>query len=270
MGLTSYTWKKRVEVSIGGEKQNKARLNHTSSSELPGAGKGLPGRGVGPPHGQSLRAQEGDMGEYTRKQACRARAGKLLKGLEKSQPTIQDTNPWQLHAPHHCCPQGTGGTNTTRPRQTKSSWFVGLTLSRPCQWLPKPHFSCQCPIQPTQLFFFFFLASVSLLLPMLEWLVMLLRLEMLSEEFCRLMRSSGVRQRRRRDWERRDQPPATPPVPEHPMGPLSLHPIPPPTQHLLSSWNHPVTMTWGSDTTWALPERCPGHISPCCCPRPSP
>lgn len=93
MGLTSYTWKKRVEVSIGGEKQNKARLNHTSSSELPGAGKGLPGRGVGPPHGQSLRAQEGDMGEYTRKQACRARAGKLLKGLEKSQPTIQDTNP---------------------------------------------------------------------------------------------------------------------------------------------------------------------------------
>lgn len=42
VGLTSYTWKKRVEVSIGGEKQNKARLNHTSSSELPGAGKGCP------------------------------------------------------------------------------------------------------------------------------------------------------------------------------------------------------------------------------------
>lgn len=43
---------------------------------------------------------------------------------------------------------------------------------------------------PTQLFFFFFLASASLLLPMLEWLVMLLRLEMLSEEFCLLIRSS--------------------------------------------------------------------------------
>lgn len=46
---------------------------------------------------------------------------------------------------------------------------------------------------PTQLFFFFFLASASLLLPMLEWLVMLLRLEMLSEEFCLLIRSSGGR-----------------------------------------------------------------------------
>lgn len=120
-----------------------------------------------------------------------------------------------------------GGTNTTRPRQTESSWFVGLTLSTPCQWLPKPHFFCQCPIQPTQLFFFFFLASASLLLPMLEWLVMLLRLEMLSEEFCRLMRSSGIRQRHRRDWERRDQPPATAPTPEHLMVP------PPCTQSLL-------------------------------------
>lgn len=46
VGLTSYTWKKRVEVSIGGEKQNKARLNHTSSSELLSAGKGPPGQGV--------------------------------------------------------------------------------------------------------------------------------------------------------------------------------------------------------------------------------
>lgn len=44
---------------------------------------------------------------------------------------------------------------------------------------------------PTQLFFFFFLASASLPLLMLEWLVMLLRLEMLSEEFCLLIRSSG-------------------------------------------------------------------------------
>lgn len=201
------------------------------------------------------------MGEYTRKQACRARSGKLLKGLEKSQPTIQDTNPWQLHSPHHCCPQRTGGTNTPKPRQTESSWFVGLTLSRPCQWLPKPYFSCQCPIQPTQLFFFFFLASASLLLPMLEWLVMLLRLEMLSEEFCRLMRSSGVHQRSRRDWERRDQLPATVSKPA-PYGPPSLHPISPPTQHLLSSWCHLATTTWDSDTTWALPERCPGHIAP--------
>lgn len=166
------------------------------------------------------------MGEYTRKQACRARAGKLLKGLEKFQPTIQDTNPWQLHSPHHCCPQRTGSTNTPKPRQTGSSWCMGLTLNRPCHWLPKPHFSCQCPIQPTQLFFFFFLASASLLLPMLEWLVMLLRLEMLSEEFCRLMRSSGV-QRRRRDWERRDQLPATVPKPEHPMV------LPPYTQFFL-------------------------------------
>lgn len=44
---------------------------------------------------------------------------------------------------------------------------------------------------PTQLFFFFFFASASLPLLMLEWLVMLLRLEMLSEEFCLLIRSSG-------------------------------------------------------------------------------
>lgn len=83
--------------------------------------------------------------------------------------------------------------------------------------------------QPTQLFFFFFLASASLLLPMLEWLVMLLRLEMLSEEFCRLMRSSGVCQRSRKDWERKDQPPATVPTPQHLMVP------PPYTQSLLLS-----------------------------------
>lgn len=57
------------------------------------------------------------------------------------------------------------------------------------------------PAQPTQLFFFFFLASASLLLLMLEWLVMLLRLEMLSEEFCRLMRSSGATEGRRRVGE---------------------------------------------------------------------
>lgn len=42
----------------------------------------------------------------------------------------------------------------------------------------------------SQLFFFFFFASASLPLPTLEWLVMLLRLEMLSEEFCLLIRSS--------------------------------------------------------------------------------
>ena len=46
---------------------------------------------------------------------------------------------------------------------------------------------------PTQLFFFFFFASASLPLPTLEWLVMLFRLEMLSEEFCLLIRSSGGR-----------------------------------------------------------------------------
>lgn len=39
----------------------------------------------------------------------------------------------------------------------------------------------------TQLFFFFFLASCSLRLPILEWLVVLVRLEMLSEEFWRLI-----------------------------------------------------------------------------------
>lgn len=42
----------------------------------------------------------------------------------------------------------------------------------------------------TQLFFFFFLASCSLRLPMLEWLVVLVRLERLSEEFWRLICSS--------------------------------------------------------------------------------
>lgn len=43
---------------------------------------------------------------------------------------------------------------------------------------------------PTQLFFFFFLASASLPLPTLEWLAMLLRLERLSDEFCLLIRRS--------------------------------------------------------------------------------
>lgn len=88
--------------------------------------------------------------------------------------------------------------------------------AEPGQTLPAaPHTpsSCQRSAQPTQLFFFFFLASASLLLPMLEWLVMLLRLEMLSEEFCRLMRSSGAGERSQgvgRDRERSGQ---TMPVP---------------------------------------------------------
>lgn len=55
---------------------------------------------------------------------------------------------------------------------------------------PPAHTAPPTP-SPTQLFFFFFLASASLPLLMLEWLVMLLRLEMLSEEFCLLIRSSG-------------------------------------------------------------------------------
>lgn len=42
----------------------------------------------------------------------------------------------------------------------------------------------------TQLFFFFFLASCSFRLPALEWLVMLFRLEMLSDEFWRSICSS--------------------------------------------------------------------------------
>lgn len=49
------------------------------------------------------------------------------------------------------------------------------------------------PLFPlTQLFFFFFLAS-SFRLPTLEWLVMLFRLEMLSDEFCLLIRNSERR-----------------------------------------------------------------------------
>ena len=116
VGLTSYTWKKRVEVSIGGEKQNKSRLNHVSRSELPGTGKGLPGRGVRPPALPESVWAEGRCGEKTREQACRTRAGKLSEGLEKSHPTRQDTNPWWLQAPHQCCSQGTEGTNTTMPR----------------------------------------------------------------------------------------------------------------------------------------------------------
>lgn len=106
---------------------------------------------------------------------------------------------------------------------------MGLTLARPRQRLPKPRSSSQCPIQPTQLFFFFFLASASLLLPTLEWLVMLLRLEILSEEFCRLMRNSGVSERSRRDQERRYQQTASAPTPEPPAL-SSLHPLPSPTQ----------------------------------------
>lgn len=43
----------------------------------------------------------------------------------------------------------------------------------------------------TQLFFFFFLSSASLpRLPMLEWLAVLLMLDMLSDECCRLIRRS--------------------------------------------------------------------------------
>lgn len=206
VGLTSYTWKKKVEVSIGGEKQNKARLNHASSSELPGTGKGLPGQAVWPPKLPEPEWAEGRrVGKKQREQTCRTRAGKLSEGLEKSQPTCHDINPWWPHAPQQCCPPGTEGTSTTMPRYAKNRWLMRLTPAGPCQWLPKPHSSCQCPIQHTQLFFFFFLASASLLLPMLEWLVMLLRLEMLSEEFCRLMRSSGTSERSGRDWERRYQ-----------------------------------------------------------------
>lgn len=47
----------------------------------------------------------------------------------------------------------------------------------------------------TQLFFFFFLASWSFRLPMLDILVRLLRLEMLSHEFWRRMRTSGEQER---------------------------------------------------------------------------
>lgn len=116
--------------------------------------------------------------------------------------------PGWLHAPRQRCPQGTEGTKMDR---------AGLAHgAEPGQTLPAaPHTpsSCQRSAQPTQLFFFFFLASASLLLPMLEWLVMLLRLEMLSEEFCRLMRSSGAGERSQgvgRDRERSGQ---TMPVP---------------------------------------------------------
>lgn len=55
---------------------------------------------------------------------------------------------------------------------------------------PRPQHGRTPRVPPTQLFFFFFLASVSLPLPTLEWLAMLLRLEMLSEEFCLLIRRS--------------------------------------------------------------------------------
>lgn len=93
--------------------------------------------------------------------------------------------------------------------------------------LPRPRSSCQRPGQPTQLFFFFFLASASLLLPMLEWLVMLLRLEMLSEEFCRLMRSSGGSEGSGRDRERRYQQTVSALRPE----PHTLLPAPLPFSH---------------------------------------
>lgn len=49
----------------------------------------------------------------------------------------------------------------------------------------------------TQLFFFFFLASCSFMLPILEWLVVLVRLEMLSDEFWRSMVGSGYQE----SWE---------------------------------------------------------------------
>lgn len=100
---------------------------------------------------------------------------------------------------------------------------------------PQATSSRQRPIQPTQLFFFFFLASASLLLPMLEWLVMLLRLEMLSEEFCLLMRSSEASERSRRDREKSYQQTTPAPMPE-PRTLSSLRPFPSPQpKHLLSS-----------------------------------
>lgn len=182
-------------------------------------------------------------GETTREQACRIRAGKLPEGLEKSQPGHQDTNPWWLHAPHQCCAQGTQGTNTTMPRYTENG-LKGLTSARPCQQLPKSHSFSQHPVQPTQLFFFFFLASASLLLPMLEWLVMLLRLEILSEEFCRLMRSSGVSKRSRRDQERRCQQTASASTPKPPAL-SSLHRFPSPAQTPSELSEPPHKVTWG-------------------------
>lgn len=105
--------------------------------------------------------------------------------------------------------------------------------------LPRPCFSCQRPGQPTQLFFFFFLASASLLLPMLEWLVMLLRLEMLSEEFCRLMRSSGgsevTRERPRKEILANCVCPEAGDIHPLPCTPSLL-----PPKHLLSSQSHLV------------------------------
>lgn len=54
-----------------------------------------------------------------------------------------------------------------------------------------------------------------------------------------------------------------------PYGPPSLHPIPPPTQHLLSSWSHFAIMIWGSDIHGCCqrvsrstyhPPAVPGHL----------
>ena len=58
----------------------------------------------------------------------------------------------------------------------------------------------------TQLFFFFFLASCSFRLPMLEWLVMLFRLVMLSDEFSRLISSSAQHNSREQKLYRLSKP----------------------------------------------------------------
>lgn len=100
-GLTSYTWKKRVEVSIRGEKQNKARLNHTSSPA--------------PRQPEPVRAQGRHVGK-TKGAGMQNQGWRTPEGLEKSWPTHQDTDPWWQHVPQQRCPQGTEGTNTTTPR----------------------------------------------------------------------------------------------------------------------------------------------------------
>lgn len=155
-------------------------------------------------------AEGRQVGDTTREQACGTRAGELPGELGNSWPqAAQDRN-----IQGGCTLLGSAVPRGQRePRWTERGWLNG---AEPGQTLPAaPHApsSCQRPAQPTQLFFFFFLASASLLLPMLEWLVMLLRLEMLSEEFCRLMRSSGAGERSQgagRDRERSGQ---TVPVP---------------------------------------------------------
>lgn len=200
-------------------------------------GRGCLAKVSGPPHWQSQRGHKGDVG--TNKGAgVQGQGWKTLRGSGEVLAHASRHKSMVAMHPSPVLSPGDRGDQHHNAKVDREQLARGADPSQALPAAPQTTSSRQRPIQHTQLFFFFFLASASLLLPMLEWLVMLLRLEMLSEEFCRLMRSSGASERSRRDREKSNQ--QTPPAPmPGPCALSSLRPFPSTQpEHLRSSWSH--------------------------------